>query len=513
MTYILGLIATAAFLALASCGENKTASSPYGSLSEDYFDSISDKALKTSPQLIHRNIIKISQYDINGIASDRRAREHYLHHKDSPDAFLWIDFNGVSRQADSLLACLDSCEKEGISSKSLRLERIRSDMNIVKTLAFTDKNPDDNDIDMVLARLEYNLTRAFLRYAVGQRYGFTNPKQYLNRLDIRDSDSVRTTYRTLFDIPIHIKGPVTFHEAIRSVRNDSAGWYLRQAMNHSRTYTELKKCLDSPQTYDREKVLVNMERARWQPAEMPDGNDDHIIVNIPSFRLWAMRNGIPQIDTRICCGAVKTKTPLLYSRLKRMDVNPLWIIPMSIRKNELARHVGDANYFLSRNYYAQNKKTGKKLTGEDITWNVITSGEWSVIQKGGQGNSLGRIIFRFDNNFSIYIHDTSSRSAFEKGNRAVSHGCIRVENPYELARYLLNGNDDETAEKIKYSMEADLMAPDTKASKLVHSVNISPQIPLSIVYYTLYPIHNKVESFPDIYGYDVITGNELKKCI
>lgn len=498
--------------AFFSCGNNEVTSHPYEALTEDYFDSLADDAFRTNSQIIRDNIIKIAKQDADGTTADRHTRTHYSVFSTSPAAFLWINRHGVSSQADTLLACLDSCARDGISEKKLRLQRIHDDLETVRNLAFSESQPEDEEINMVLARLEYNLTRAFLRYAVGQRYGFLNPKQILNKLDVRDSDSVRKTYRQLFDIPMHIAGRQTFYDALLKIRHDSVVWYLKQAMNHSPLYMKLRDCLAKPQLYDRNKVLLNMERARWQTNGKPERHDAHIVINIPAQHLWAVRDGLSALDAKIVCGSNQTKTPLLYSKVKRMDLNPQWIIPMSIRKKDVARHAGNAAYFDSRHYFARNKKTGEKLTGGQISWQIITSTDWSVVQAGGQGNALGRIIFRFDNNFAVYLHDTSSKHVFNRSMRDVSHGCIRVEKPYELALFVLNGKDEAMEEKIKYSMEADLSSPDCKKSMIVHSIPVEPNIPIFIIYYTLFPVPGgSIEAFPDVYGYDEVMMKELQK--
>ena len=262
---------------------------------------------------------------------------------------------------------------------------------------------------------------------------------------------------------------------------------------------------------DRQLILVNLERARWKPTDAPHLHDEYIIVNIPAFHLWAMRDNRLSIDMKIGCGATKTKTPLLHSKIKRMELNPQWVIPWSIRKKEISGHGGDAGYFSRNHYFARNKKTGAKLTGAAITLGIIMSPDWSIVQEGGDGNSLGRIIFRFDNNFSIYVHDTSTPSVFQRKVRSVSHGCIRVEKPYELACYLLRDKDPETAEKIKYSMEADMSDPKRDWKKLIGSKKVNPQIPIFIVYYTLFPVPDgTLESYPDIYGYDSVITKALR---
>ena len=139
---------------------------------------------------------------------------------------------------------------------------------------------------------------------------------------------------------------------------------------------------------------------------------------------------------------------------------------------------------------------------------MLLSGKYGVVQRGGKGNSLGRIIFRFDNNFSVYLHDTSSQAVFSREDRDVSHGCIRVEKPFELAKFLLHEKNEKLIQRINYSMTADSL----KIKRLVvGSVKVEPQIPLFITYYTLYPFAKGVVSYPDVYGFDGVIFEHLRK--
>ena len=128
---------------------------------------------------------------------------------------------------------------------------------------------------------------------------------------------------------------------------------------------------------------------------------------------------------------------------------------------------------------------------------------FAVVQRGGKGNSLGRIIFRFDNNFSVYLHDTSSKGVFSRTDRGVSHGCVRVEEPYELAKFMLEDKDERILDKIRYSMTADSLAD---KSMVIGSIKVEPLIPLYITYFTLYPMAHgdgsRIEEYADVYGYD-----------
>ena len=140
---------------------------------------------------------------------------------------------------------------------------------------------------------------------------------------------------------------------------------------------------------------------------------------------------------------------------------------------------------------------------------MLVSGAYGVVQRGGKGNALGRIIFRFDNNFSVYLHDTSSRGVFEREERGVSHGCIRIEKPYDFAVFLLAEKNRKLMDKIKYSMTDDSLS---NRKMVVNGVKVKPEVPLFITYYTLYPLAGgRTREYPDVYGYDKVIWEHLKK--
>ena len=257
----------------------------------------------------------------------------------------------------------------------------------------------------------------------------------------------------------------------------------------------------------RAKILVNMERCRWRQADSPEKHQKYVLVNIPSYHLYAIDHQ-DTLSMRIGCGSTKTKTPLLTSYFKRMDLNPKWFVPRSIILKDMAHHAGNVGYFKSRNYYISDRSTGKEVDPAMVTRSMLVSGKYGVVQRGGKGNALGRIIFRFDNNFSVYLHDTSSRSVFEKEDRGVSHGCVRVEKPFELAKFLLKEKNPKLLQRIEYSMTADSL---NIRSKVVGSVKVDPQVPLFITYYTLYPLAGGMANYPDVYGFDEVIYNLLKK--
>ena len=220
---------------------------------------------------------------------------------------------------------------------------------------------------------------------------------------------------------------------------------------------------------------------------------------------------------KIGCGKLTTRTPLIHSYLKRMEINPQWIVPKSIAKNI----TGSIGYLHRNNMFVVERGVGK-LPPERASYEKVMSGKQYIVQAGGEGNSLGRIIFRFDNNFSVYLHHTNTPWVFERSVRTVSHGCVRVEKPYDLAVFLLDEKDEKLMERIKYSMTANLN-PKTKEgeeakkidrSKLVSVVKVEPEIPVFIDYFTCYPASDgQLRFYNDVYGYDAAILKAMKNYI
>ena len=474
---------------------------------------LAEQSYRLDNSKIRKQLDLLARADRDSLVADSRTRRYY---RDGGN-LLWIDRFGVDKRADSLLAYLNTVEEMGFSKRVFVVGQIERDLQRIRTL---DVDTGIRDVNRVMARLEYNLTKAFLRYTAGQHFGFTNPKQIFNNLDIREQDSVRTTYRGLFDIPVKRPPKDFYSTALRKVYNDSVSIFLRQAQPQNALYALLIKHFkgkDLSET-DHVRLLCNIERSRWRQNDYPQNHRKYVLVNVPSYHLDAIE-GDSVLTMRMACGTLDTKTPLLNSHIMRMDVNPQWIIPRSIIKKEVVGHAGNPDYFERHRYFILNRSSGKRVDPASVSAGMLLNPDYFVIQEGGEGNSLGRVVFRFNNNFSIFIHDTSSKWAFDRGSRSVSHGCIRVQKPFELAVFLLNKKDGTLIDKIKYSMQADLSKPKEGEEKrtrvdyrrLVNSVKVNPNVPLFITYYTLYPdVTGKMQTYADVYGYDKVLYRYLR---
>lgn len=448
--------------------------------------------------------------------ADARTRKYY----EEGGTMVWVNRYGVRNDAHLLLRHLkESVTAIGFSESAFYISPIEADLKRFDELDF---DSGENSVSKVLARLEYNLTRACARYIIGQRYGFTNPNYTFNRLDSMMSNTTNKFigFRLLYDLKSERPSDSFIDELTRKIANDSIAEYLAEAEPQDTLYKQLKGMLQTAHGSQRTKIMTNMERCRWRFEHSNTNEGKTLVVNIPSFMLQAYEGGRCTMEMKIGCGERKTKTPILYSQVERIEINPQWHIPMSIITKDIVRHIGDTAYFERNKYYVADRKTGERIDIGEVTAAMLHSGEYRVSQEGGEGNSLGRIVFRFKNNMSVYLHDTNSRGFFSRDVRAISHGCVRVERPFDLATFVLGESVDEwTLDKIRISMD---LPPETDKGKkyvreheeethnLISNKAINPPIPVYILYFTLFPnATGSIESYPDIYGYDAVIEKEM----
>lgn len=492
---------------LCSCNEKHANMS----VTLESFSELCDPTYTISPELLNDNILRLVMRDRGNGAADIHARRHYMDNK----GLVWVTRDGVSSKADTLLAFLADLDTIGLSREKFLYTSINNDLKRARDIDFAKDKESPYNINKVYARLEFHLTKAFLRYTEGQRFGFVNPYNAFNRLDVRDSDSVRVSYRSLYGAPTRLPDKKFVETAFKVMAEDgqSVGNFLRASQPENPLYAYFVEKLRYVRTIgERRLLLCNIERSRWGNGDYPQKHSKYLVVNIPSLHLFA-KNGDEYLVMRVGLGSLETKTPILSSVVKRMDFNPQWIIPKSIVKKSVCQHAGSIGYFESHNYFVRERSTGKTVAPEKTTADMLMSSNYSVVQRGGEGNALGRVIFRFDNDYSIFLHDTSNPGVFTRNDRSVSHGCVRVEKPYELAVFMLAEKDEDIMGKIRYSMttkyregaSADYEAEAIDKSKMLRSLKVEPKVPIYITYYTLYPDRNgNLMHYSDIYGYDAV---------
>jgi murein L,D-transpeptidase YcbB/YkuD len=196
-----------------------------------------------------------------------------------------------------------------------------------------------------------------------------------------------------------------------------------------------------------DQIRANLERARWVLHDLPE---TYILVDIAGFRVTYTRDGKIVWQTRAQVGRPYRKTPVFRANMTYLEVNPTWTVPPTIlREDVLPAIKRDPAYLAEKNMQVIDYD-GNPVDPESIDWQRYTGRNFPYLIRQGPGpeNALGRIKFMFPNRHIVYLHDTPSKSLFGKTTRAFSSGCIRIEDPYDLAGLLLEGDPEWDREKV-----------------------------------------------------------------
>jgi len=210
---------------------------------------------------------------------------------------------------------------------------------------------------------------------------------------------------------------------------------------------------------------------------------------------------------RVIAGTTARRTPVFAGRMAYMELNPYWHIPPSIAKEDiLPRLRKDPKYLVRENIrvFRGWAREAPEVDPESVDWSQVTPDRFpfKLRQEPGPSNALGRIKFMFPNKFDVYLHDTPGRELFNHNSRSFSSGCIRIENPIDLADYLLRGQPEWNREKITGAVH----------SKKTQIVWIPEPIAVHILYWTAWvDDYGTVHLRDDIYGRDAPLDEALKK--
>lgn len=186
-------------------------------------------------------------------------------------------------------------------------------------------------------------------------------------------------------------------------------------------------------------IEINLERWRWLPKDL---GDRHIVVNIADFQLAVMEGTQTVMTMPVVVGTAYRKTPVFSARMNHLIFAPYWNVPPTIlREDKLPKIKADPGY-VNRQHFEIVGGTEEKPTFLDpwkIPWRKVTAATFpgQLRQKPGPKNPLGQIKFMFPNAFDVYMHDTPDKQLFGREARTFSSGCIRIQRPLDLARYLL----------------------------------------------------------------------------
>jgi len=272
----------------------------------------------------------------------------------------------------------------------------------------------------------------------------------------------------------------------------------RHGMGQTGTITKYtRKKLNLSVNWKINKILLNLDRIKRLPDQ---AEERFIMVNIPDFRLYYKENGREKLSMRVVVGDQKHHTPIFSNKISFIVLNPYWIIPDSIVKKEMIPNIlKNPNYLQERGYEVRKSYVLSRPTinTQNIDWaRVLRNGQtkkYKFMQPPGPKNALGKIKFKFPNQFAVYLHDTPAKKYFKKARRDFSHGCIRVSQPNAL---LATFAPHERS--VNYNRAQRILRGKKKTQ-----LNLSKQVPVHIVYLTAWVKNDGLLHYRnDIYNYD-----------
>jgi murein L,D-transpeptidase YcbB/YkuD len=204
-----------------------------------------------------------------------------------------------------------------------------------------------------------------------------------------------------------------------------------------------------------EQIRASLERGRWI---LHDLEPNFLVVNIAAFKVYLVRDGEMEWETRAQVGKIYRKTPLFKSELRYMDVNPTWTVPRTILEQDMLPRIKQDPRYLQQKGLKVLDRNGDEVDPSTVDWSrYSTAAGFPYLLRQGPGptNALGRIKFMFPNEYAIFLHDTPSRSLFAQSERAFSSGCVRVEDPFTLAELLMDDTENWPEERFLEIKDSD----------------------------------------------------------
>jgi murein L,D-transpeptidase YcbB/YkuD len=244
-----------------------------------------------------------------------------------------------------------------------------------------------------------------------------------------------------------------------------------------------------------DKVRIAMEQLRWLPSEL---GQRHVFINVPEFRARYFEEGAEKLSMRVVVGKKSNQTSFFQDEIEYVEFHPFWGVPRSIIVNEMMpKLVSDPGY-LDRIGYLVTDGSGRQVSSASIDWTAHGNRPpYDVRQPPGPKNALGELKILFPNKHAIYMHDTPSKSLFERESRAFSHGCVRLQDPRGMAAAVLGWDRDQIAERLKGSHGQE---------------DVAARIPVYVSYFTAWPNEaGHINYAPDVYDRDAYMLRAMEK--
>lgn len=398
---------------------------------------------------------------------------------------IWLDDDGKAKpDVEQLIKVLQGSYQDGLNPERYNLKLITA------LLQQLNSNASGLDMLQIGAKLDIALTDAYLSYAREIQNGRVNPVASYPDWGVS---------RSLIDTAQQFESSLANNQLIAELSRMTPvnPQYLRlkaklAEYNH-KSERAIGSGVSASDLITMKQIILNMDRLRWLPRNLAES---YLWVNIPQFELDAINNGQVMFNMPVVVGKDgENKTCSVISSINMVEINPYWGIPRRIATQEyLAKLKANPLYLANKNIRIYNKNN-KEVDPLSIDWSNVNENnfQYTFKQDPGNKNALGKVKFNFPNNCGIYLHDTSAKNVFSRDARSMSHGCIRLGKPLELANYILVDREHYSAERIDKLISSD----DHSGLKL------KQPLPLYIVYQTLLVNGDgSITRYKDIYGID-----------
>lgn len=391
---------------------------------------------------------------------------------------VWLSAQGQNTAAQAMIL-LDCVLAYGLSPKDYHPKELT--YNILETLG---QNADTLSL-VAKIRFEVMLTDAMITLVNHLHFGKLNPDYSGDRID------------AAMNMPFHADGILAdainhknFDKVILAVQPRSTAYADMQYWMHLWKGTYTGDCYEVPET-DVRRVAINMERLRWAAI---DDSVHYVQINIPSYSLIYHQ---PDKDYtfKVIVGTPSSPTPMLSSEIAYFTTATDWLVPPKVFVNEiLPKAIASANYLEQNKFGVYNRNGMISAPDKNLLLQIQKKpAGFYAKQSSGCDNALGNLVFRFQNIFNVYLHDTPEQQLFANEDRAFSHGCIRLQNAEKLAELLLT--NDGSVSSIPSLKK--LLSNGKKQNFVLHH-----PVPVKVTYLTCLIKDGYLMHYKDIYQLD-----------
>ena len=254
------------------------------------------------------------------------------------------------------------------------------------------------------------------------------------------------------------------------------------------------------------RIAITLDRYKMLPDTMPA---EYIWVNISAYNLKLFRHDTIIVNSRVVVGKPKTRSPVLSSSIYEIVTYPQWTIPQSIIVKEILPAMKKNPGYLAKKGFGLFDSKGDEVDPYSVDWSKYKKGiPYRIIQGSGDDNALGILKFNFRNKYAVYLHDTNQRFYFGLASRALSHGCIRVQEWEKMAFYILEREIESQKNKTSYKLSMDSVRH-WLATKEKHAIPVNNRMSVFIRYFTCEGINGQVIFYEDIYNEDKELAEKL----